>query len=120
MAIDGKQVKNLSNPTGTGKYLNESGQYVNVPGGTSWANLALTVPFPAKTYFQTTIANASVTATSVIELLWQKPNDFAENDPELIDLEFKAVASVGGFDVIAYAKDQNVFAGQFFLKYKIS
>lgn len=26
--IDGKQVKNKSNPTGTGKYLNESGQYV--------------------------------------------------------------------------------------------
>jgi len=31
--IDGKQVKNANNPTGTGKYLNESGQYVSVTSG---------------------------------------------------------------------------------------
>lgn len=27
--IDGKQVKNKANPTGTGKFLNESGVYEN-------------------------------------------------------------------------------------------
>lgn len=31
--IDGKQVKNRANPTGTGKFLNESGQYETAPGG---------------------------------------------------------------------------------------
>lgn len=29
--MDGKQVKNSSNPTGTGKYLDERGVYVEVP-----------------------------------------------------------------------------------------
>ena len=29
---DGKQVKNKANPTGTGKFLNESGQYETPPG----------------------------------------------------------------------------------------
>jgi hypothetical protein len=31
--MDGKQVKNLDNPTGTGKYLDERGQYVTLPSG---------------------------------------------------------------------------------------
>jgi hypothetical protein len=38
MAFDGKQVKNLSNPTGTGKYLDERGKYVTLPiGGSSFS-----------------------------------------------------------------------------------
>ena len=31
--FDGKQVKNKSNPTGTGKYLDERGRYVDLPVG---------------------------------------------------------------------------------------
>ena len=31
--MDGKQVKNKSNPTGTGKFLNESGEYETPVGG---------------------------------------------------------------------------------------
>jgi hypothetical protein len=31
--MDGKQIINKSNPTGTGKYLDERGQYVTVPVG---------------------------------------------------------------------------------------
>ena len=34
MGLDGKQVKNKSNPTGEGKYLDERGQYVSLPVGT--------------------------------------------------------------------------------------
>jgi hypothetical protein len=33
MSLDGKQVKNKANPTGTGKYLNESGEYVSLKTG---------------------------------------------------------------------------------------
>jgi hypothetical protein len=33
MSLDGKQVKNKANSTGTGKYLNESGEYVSLKTG---------------------------------------------------------------------------------------
>jgi len=41
--MDGKQVINKANPTGTGKYLDERGVYVTVPGGASSGDIVTTL-----------------------------------------------------------------------------
>lgn len=43
--LDGSQIKNLANPAGTGKYLNESGDYVIVPNGGTPTLITIEVDF---------------------------------------------------------------------------
>lgn len=39
--FDGKQVKNKANPNGTGKYLDERGQYITVPGASAFQTVEI-------------------------------------------------------------------------------
>lgn len=47
--MDGKQVKNKANPTGTGKYLNESGKYVSTGLIVTGANSGILADFTGST-----------------------------------------------------------------------
>lgn len=71
---DGKQVKNLSNPTGTGKYLNESGQYVALSSSSGFKYIEIdfgTIPVSSASF---TITDVSVLSTNDILV-------FTETDP---------------------------------------
>lgn len=66
--MDGKQVKNRSNPTGTGKYLDERGKYVNIPAGVGVSLTEIEIdfgtdPISSKTF---TITDANVDNTQKI------------------------------------------------------
>jgi hypothetical protein len=100
--MDGKQVKNKANPTGTGKYLNESGAYVNLPTAGSPTVTEVEVDFGEEQFSKTfTITDALSTVTSKI-LCFPSPNpgtDRIGNDWELEVPSIIAVADEGFFNV---------------------
>lgn len=96
--MDGKQVKNISNPTGTGKYLDERGKYVSVPiGGATLTEIEIDFgldPISSKTF---TITDTNVTDVQKV-LPFTSPNPATGrigNDWEL-DMPFMtAIAQTG-------------------------
>lgn len=97
--MDGKQVKNNSNPTGTGKYLDERGRYVSIPVGAGVFLTEIEIDFGTEPISSKTFTITDTNVADVQKILpFTSPNPATGrigNDWEL-DMPFMtAVAQTG-------------------------
>jgi hypothetical protein len=76
----------------------------------------ITAPYASNTY-TATIVDASITPASQIMVTWGATLDTDTNGPDSDDLQFKAVAGTGQFDVTVCARDGGLFGGPIKINY---
>lgn len=78
------------------------------------------VGYPAVVYKKISVINPIITEENIISVMWNDITEQGENDSELCDLIFRAIAKAGFFELIITSRNRKEkFGGNFLLKYSI-
>lgn len=123
--MDGKQVKNKANPTGTGKYLNESGQYVTLPAAGGLTVITGTAVFnfgDEDTNIPVVITNAVITSANLVSTSFipLETSETSIDDFYLNGVSASLISITDGVDFTLLGTSLRGATGNYSIKYLIT